>query len=208
MNGQGEDILSFLQKLGSGEHGCLFYTEERDKDRILTDFIRVGLDAGDYCVFASTRESSGEAVYDLLQDTGFKLRDLEESLVVVQGEQLYESAEQPNIKKWLSTLDAVHSEALAKKKKGVRVAADLSSYFVKRGLLQQWFDLEVSLGRTLNRGIMIICAYDLNLLTMNRVVNVLDFYNGLKENRNDLVDSHGFALFPIERNKGLILKMD
>jgi hypothetical protein len=36
---------------------------------------------------------------------------------------------------------------VSRRKKGVRVAADLSSYFLSRGLVEQWHKLEYALER-------------------------------------------------------------
>ena len=192
-----QNPLSFVENVKDGEHGCLLYLEEWDKQRILFHFLARSLSDGYYCVYATATQSIDEA------KSSMKIHGLEpnnkdsDCLLVVKGEDLYENPDEPNIKKWLASVETTYEKSIKIGKKGLRIAADLSSYFLSRGLLQQWFDLESSLGAKFKNKIAIICAYDAGEAPSRDALSVLNFYKKLQSEEHGALEVHSFALIPV-----------
>jgi hypothetical protein len=59
------------------------------------------------------------------------------SLIIIRGEDLYTNPDNPDIENWVKTIKSISDMFVSKGKKGVRVASDLSYYFLSRGLVKQ-----------------------------------------------------------------------
>ncbi len=85
-------------------------------------------------------------------------------LLLMSGEELYKNAENPDISKWKNSVKFVSDMFISKGKKGVRVAADLSSYFLSKGLIHQWHELEYILEKNF------LCRYEFFVHTIQPVL--------------------------------------
>ena len=91
---------------------------------------------------------------------------------------------------------------ISKGKRGVRIAADLSSYFLSHGLAEQWHSLEYVLERKLSLPVSILCAYDLRLLKILDV-DPLKYYSKINSENKEFVDAHSFVIYT-SMNKSII----
>lgn len=122
------------------------------------------------------------------------------SLIILRGEELYKNPEKPDIENWVNTAKSLSEMFVSKKGKiGVRVAADLSSYFLSRGLARQWHDLEYALEKRISLPMSVLCAYDSRIKELWDM-DVLKFYTKLHEENKEFVDAHSFAIYTSRAN--------
>jgi hypothetical protein len=194
----------FLHDLEAGEHGCIFYSSREEMQRIHFAFVKTGLESNWGVVYATATESVEEVRKSMkrhgIDTTKYEANDQADgSLLIVKGEDLYINDENPDIANWMNTAKSVSEMFTSKGKKGVRVAADLSSHFLTRGLIHQWHKLEYALEKKLSLPISILCAYNShspNLLESD----VLRHYARLYSENKDLIDAHSFAIYASKYN--------
>jgi hypothetical protein len=51
---------------------------------------------------------------------------------------LYKNTDNPDIENWINITKSLSDMFISKGKKGFRMASDLSSHFLSRGLVEQW----------------------------------------------------------------------
>lgn len=189
----------FLHDLEAGEHGCIFYSSREEMQRIHFAFVKSGLESNWGVVYATATEPI-EEVRKLMQHHGIDTMQYENnhqgdgSLLIVNGEDLYINDENPDVDHWVNTAKSVSELFTSKGKKGVRVAADLSSHFLTRGLINQWRRLEYALEKKLSLPISILCAYDSYSPDLLEA-DVLRHYSRLYSKNKDFVDAHSFAIY-------------
>lgn len=205
MSGQ-DNNPSFYDDIKGGEHGCVLYVDEEDRRQIQYDFLASGISQGYSCIYATATESKN-SVQKSMFSQGLNILDNTNALSIVNGEELYGNATSPDMKKWLDSLDTACNNSLKRKMKGLWFAGDLSSYFLKRGLLDQWYSLETALEGKLGKLITIICAYDVSSVSSKKAGEVIDFYRELGTIESTLIAPHNFAIIPLGKNRKLILRL-
>lgn len=116
------------------------------------------------------------------------------NLIIVKGEDLYKDPHNPDINNWKEKLESVTNGFISNGKSGVRVAADLSSYFISQGLERQWFELEHTLERKLTVPASVLCAYDA-LSPHIWSTDVMKYYVSINGQNKEFIDVHSFAIF-------------
>lgn len=193
----------FLNNLKAGEHGCVFFSSKEEMRMIHFAFVKSGLENNWGVVYATATESIDE-VRNAMQRYGINTQDYEKkeeegngrSLIIIRGEDLYKNADNPDIENWINTTKSISDMFISKGKKGVRVAADLSSYFLSRGLAEQWHKLEYELERKLSLPISILCAYDARFPEVWDT-DVLKYYLRINSESKEYVDAHSFAIYTL-----------
>jgi hypothetical protein len=189
----------FLNNLKAGEHGCVFYLSKEEMQMIHFVFVKSGLENNWGVVYATATESIDE-VRNAMQSYGINTRYYEKeeegngSLIIIRGEDLYKNADNPDIENWINSTKSVSDMFISKGKKGVRVAADLSSYFLSRGLIEQWLELEYVLERKVSLPISILCAYDVRFPEVWDT-DILKYYLKINSDSKEFVDAHSFAIY-------------
>ncbi len=141
----------FLQDVKPGEHGCVFFFTKEEMQRIHFAFVKSGLDNNWGTVYLTATESTDE-VRKSMQKHGINTYQYEEgsgdgSLIILRGEEIYKNPNNPDLDNWINATKSISNMFISKGKKGVRVAADLSAYFISHGLGGQWHKLEYALGK-------------------------------------------------------------
>jgi hypothetical protein len=191
----------FLNNLKAGEHGCVFYLSKEEMQMIHFVFVKSGLENNWGVVYATATESIDE-VRNAMQSYGINTRYYEKeeeekgngSLIIMIGEDLYKNVDNPDIENWINTTKSLSNMFISKGKKGVRVAADLSSYFLSRGLIEQWLELEYVLERKVSLPISILCAYDVRFPEVWDT-DILKYYLKINSDSKEFVDAHSFAIY-------------
>lgn len=188
----------FLTTLKAGEHGCIFFTSKEVMQKIQFAFVKSGLENNWGAVYATATQSI-EEVRSAMRKYGIDTNRFQESdgggtsLLIIKGEDLYKDPEHPDLENWKKTTKSICDDFIAKGKKGVRVAADLSSYFLSRGLEKQWFDLEYALERKPSMPLSILCAYNIDMPELWNT-DILKYYVNLNDEK-DFIDAHNFVIF-------------
>jgi len=203
-------VEKFLHNLEAGEHGCIFYFSKEEMQKIHFAFVKSGLENNWGVVYATATESV-EEIRKSMQRHGINTLQYEEdgdgdgSLIIVKGEELYKNAENPDVDNWMNAAKSISDNFISKGKKGVRVAADLSTYFLSRRLIQQWHDLEYILEKKLSSPISILCAYDSHYQELMET-DVLKHYDRLYNENKEFVDAHSFAIY-VGGDKSIIFRI-
>lgn len=199
----------FLNNLKVGEHGCVYFSSKEEMRMILLAFVKSGLENNWGVVYATATESIDE-VRNAMQRYGINTQYYEKkeeekgngSLIIIRGEDLYKNADNPDIENWINITKSVSDMFISKGKKGFRMAADLSSYFLSRGLVEQWLKLEYVLERKLSLPISILCAYDIRFPEVWDT-DILKYYLRINSESKEFVDAHSFAIYT-SRHKSII----
>lgn len=199
----------FLNNLKVGEHGCVYFSSKEEMRMILLAFVKSGLENNWGVVYATATESIDE-VRNAMQRYGINTQYYEKkeeengngSLIIIRGEDLYKNADNPDIENWINSTKSVSDMFISKGKKGFRMAADLSSYFLSRGLVEQWLKLEYVLERKLLLPISILCAYDIRFPEVWDT-DILKYYLRINSESKEFVDAHSFAIYT-SRHKSII----
>ena len=173
-------------------------------------FVKSGLENNWGVVYATAIESV-EEIRKSMQRHAINTLQYEEnvqgdgSLIIIRGEELYKNAENPDVDNWRNAAKSISDKFISKGKKGVRVAADLSTYFLSHRLIQQWHDFEDILEKKLSSPISILCAYDSHYQELMET-DVLKHYDRLYNENKEFVDAHSFAIY-IGGDKSMIFRI-
>lgn len=199
----------FLNNLKAGNHGCVFFSSKEEMQMIHFAFVKSGLENNWGAVYATATESIDE-VRNAMQRYGINTRYYEEeeeekgngSLIIMIGEDLYKNVDNPDIENWINTTKSLSNMFISKGKKGFRMASDLSSHFLSRGLVEQWLKLEYVIERELSLPISILCAYDIRFPELWDT-DILKYYQKINSESKEFVDAHSFAIYA-SRHKSVI----
>ncbi len=122
--------------------------------------------------------------------------------MIVKGEDIYRSGETPDLENAKNTVKAVVEGFLSKGKDGVRIAGDLTSYFLPRGLLMEWFNLESLFERQTSLPLTVLCAYDANQIPATKDLDIMFYYKKINNEWQNFVDAHSFAIY-ISKDKSV-----
>jgi hypothetical protein len=206
-----QPVEKFLHDLEAGEHGCIFYFSKDDMQKIHFAFVKSGLENNWGVVYVTAIESV-EEIRKAMQRHGINTLQYENaeerednSLLIVKGEELYKNAENPDIDNWKNVAKSISDMFISKGKKGVRIAADLSSYFLSHGFIHQWHELEYVLEKKLSSPISILCAYDSHSPELLET-DVLKYYDRLYNENKEFIDAHSFTIY-VAGNKSIIFRI-
>ena len=195
-----EDLRQYVRSVKEGEHGCIIYEDEDRMWDLEVEYLRSGIESGYLGVVLVTenRNKVREALIRRGMDVDRYVK--EGSLMIVDGDQLYGSAKNPNIPAWLDAVKSVVDGAVKSGKKGVRVSGNLSyTYFARQGFAEQWWRLENSLHRNLGLPCTAICTYDVSELAPSErpyaLKDLLEHYRRIGERNPQVMDAHSFAIF-------------
>ncbi|MDQ4073606.1 MAG: MEDS domain-containing protein [Thermoproteota archaeon] len=199
----------FLHNLDAGQHGCVFYFSKEELREIHFYFVKSGLENNWGVVYATATESVDE-VRQSMQKYGISVQNYEKqsgdgTLIILRGEELYGDARNPDMEKWLHSAKSVSEMFVSQGKRGVRVAADLSSHFLSCGLISQWHDLEYALEKKIPFPMTVLCAYDARIPQLLES-DVLKYYDRINAENKEFVDAHSFSIYA-HKNKSIIFKI-
>lgn len=195
----------FVRNLKAGEHGCIFFVSEEDFKNIQFEFVKSGLEQNWGVVYATATETTDKVRGSMKQyEIDVQKYESDGSLIIVRGEDLYKNPENPDLQAWTATAKSVCKDFIVKGKKGIRVAADLSSYFLSRGLTKQWFQLEYALERRFAIPLTVICGYDARQIPASKDLDIIEYYKLVNREEKEYVDAHSFAIYA-NKNKTMIL---
>ncbi len=186
-----------------GEHGCIFSASREYSQNIQFMFIRSGLESNYGTVYTTATEPL-ENVRTAMNCHGIDTKVYEQngSLILIRGEELYKNAEKPDLELWKKSARSVSDTFNAKGKQGVRIAADLSSHFLSRGYVDQWFELEYALERKMSIPVSVLCAYDASMPSID-LTDILKYHIEIDEKNKEFIDAHNFIIYA-SKDKNII----
>lgn len=202
-----EPAIEFVKNLKEGEHGCVFFTSREDFRDIQFAYAKSGLEQNWGVVYATATEIP-DKVREGMRQYGIDVQKYEAdgSLLIVRGKDLYKDSENPDLNSWTATAKSICEGFIAKGKKGVRVAADLSSYFLSNGLAKQWFQLEYALERKFTIPLTVVCGYDAQKIPSSRDLDIIEYYKLVNREQREYVDAHSFAIYA-NKDKAIVFRI-
>ena len=193
----------FVKTVRSGEHGCIFFTMREDMRRLHYAYVISGLEQNMGVVYATPSQTYDET-RNAMENYGIDVKKYEQngSLMIVKGEDIYKSGEIPDLENAKNTVKTVVEGFLSKGKEGVRIAGDLTSYFLPRGLLMEWFNLESLFERQTSLPLTVLCAYDANQIPATKDLDIMFYYKKINREWQNFVDAHSFAIY-ISKDKSV-----
>jgi hypothetical protein len=206
-----------LDVLSGGEHGCIFYTKKEDIEDIFFSHIKHALDDGWAAVYLTAIESPTniQGLMKCKYGIGVEKYDADESFLVLMGKDLYEDPQGPNLERWKTSIQRCCEKFISTdkmNKKGVRIAANLSSYFLSRDLVNQWYDLEYSVNKSFYPlPITALCAYQVSPddLALEYVgdKSFASYCQRVSKEYSEFIDAHSFVIYIQDINEGMMFTL-
>ena len=186
----------FVKTVRPGEHGCIFFTRQEDLRRLQYAYVISGLEQNMGVVYATPSEKYNDT-RKAMRNYGIDLDKYEQngSLMIVKGEDIYKDGQTPDLEHSKEVVKTVVEGFLSKGKDGIRIAGDLTSYFLSRGLLMEWFNLESLFERRSSLPLTVLCGYDANLIPATKDLDIMFYYKKINKEWQNFVDAHSFAVY-------------
>jgi hypothetical protein len=193
----------YVSNLNAGEHGILFYTSKEEMRKIHFAFVKSGLE-NNWGVVYIAPGSYAEELRKEMQNYGIDVKKYEEdgSLVIQKGEEVYKDPAKPNLDLFKKQSLDVLNHFIDKGKKGLRIAPDLTSFFLPHGLYISLFDVEHLFKPRMDLPLTVICAYDAAIIPAAKELDILFFYKRINKEWRQFVDAHSFAIY-VSKNKSI-----
>jgi hypothetical protein len=114
---------------------------------------------------------------------------------IQKGEEIYKDPVRPDLEFHRKQADEVIKYFLNKGKKGVRIATDLTSFFLPHGLYISLFDVEHLFKPRTDLPLTLLCAYDAAILPAVKDLDIVFFYKEINKEWRKFVDAHSFAIY-------------
>ena len=193
----------YVSNLDAGEHGILFYTSKEEMRNIHFAFVKSGLENNWGVVYAAPGSYS-EELRNEMQSYGIDTIRYEEdgSLVIQKGEEIYRDPVRPDLEFHKMQANNVINYFVNKGKKGLRVATDLTSFFLPHGLYVSLFDVEHLFKPRMDLPLTLVCAYDAAIIPAVKDLDITFFYKKINKEWRQFVDAHSFAIY-VSKNKSI-----
>lgn len=186
----------YVSNIKGGEHGVMFYTSREDMRNIHFAFVKSGLE-NNWGVAYAAPGSYTEDLRNKMQNYGIDVKRYEEdeSLFIQKGEEIYKDPVKPDLEFNKKQANDVISYFLSKGKKGVRLATDLTSFFLPHGLYISLFDVEHLFKPRMDLPLTLLCAYDAAIIPAIMDLDITFFYKKVNKEWRKFVDAHSFAIY-------------
>lgn len=186
----------YVRDIRGGEHGVMFYTSKEDMRKIHFAFVKSGLENSWGVVYAAPGSYSNELRKEM-ENYGIDVNKYEEdgSLVIQKGEEIYKDPVKPDLEFHKKKANDVINYFLNRGKKGLRLATDLTSFFLPHGLYISLFDVEHLFKPRMDLPLTVICAYDAAIIPAVMDLDITFFYKRINKEWRKFVDAHSFAIY-------------
>jgi len=188
--------VEYVRNIKGGEHGMMFYTSKEDMRKIQFAFINSGLE-NDWGVVYVAPGSYSEGLRKEMQKYGIDVKKYEESggLLIQKCEEIYLDPGKPDFEFFKKQGNDAINYFLNKGKKGVRVATDVTSFFLPHGFYTSLLDAEHLFRPRMDLPLTIICAYDATIIPAVMDLDIGFFYKRINKEWRKFVDAHSFAIY-------------
>jgi MEDS: MEthanogen/methylotroph, DcmR Sensory domain len=192
----------YVSNLDAGEHGILFYTSKEEMRNIHFAFVKSGLE-NNWGVIYAAPGSYSEELRNAMQSYGIDTKYEDDgSLVIQKGEEIYKDPAKPDLESFRAQSNDVINYFMNMGKKGLRIATDLTSFFLPHGLYISLFDVEHLFQPRMDLPVTLICAYDAAVIPAVKDLDITFFYKRINKEWRQFVDAHSFAIY-VSKNKSI-----
>jgi hypothetical protein len=193
----------YVSSIGAGEHGVVFYTSKEEMRNIHFAFVKSGLESN-WAVIYTAPGSYAEVLRNAMQNYGIDTKKYEEdgSLFLQRGEDAYKNPAKPDLDFFKMQANDIINYYMNKGQKGLRIATDLTSFFLPQGYYVSLFDAEQLFQPRIDLPITLICAYDAAIIPAIKDLDITFFYKRINKEWRQFVDAHSFAIY-VSKNKSI-----
>lgn len=158
----------FIKKAILGDHNVCFYDSYEEKQSILFSNLKAGLDQGCAALYVENEEN----IERLKGETGkFGLKiDAQKKIRIMSTRHFYAPDGKFHVNRAIEQIRSNVDESLDSGFKGLYVSADVSKFFelmTKDGTVEEWFEYERTIGKTVQFPVEVMCAYNINQVKAN-----------------------------------------
>lgn len=188
--------VEYVRDVREGEHGVMFYTSIEDMRKIHFAFVKSGLENNWGVVYAAPASYS-EDLRKGMENYGIEVNKYEKdgSLVIQKGEEIYKDPVKPDLEFNKKQANDVINYFVNRGKRGIRLATDLTSFFLPHGLYISLFDVEHLFKPRMDLPLTLLCAYDATIIPAVKDVDIAFFYKRINKEWRKFVDAHSFAIY-------------
>jgi hypothetical protein len=159
-------------------------------------FVKSGLE-NNWAVVYAAPGSYSEDLRNAMQNYGIDTKRYEEdgSLIIQKGEEIYKDPVKPDLEFLKMQANDVINYFVNKGKRGLRIATDLTSFFLPNGLYVSLFDVEDLFKPRTDLPLTLICAYDAAIIPAAKDLDITFFYKKINKEWRQFVDTHSFAIY-------------
>ncbi len=171
-----EAVMDVVRRLRPTDHVIMFYEYVEDKYRVVSDFLKAGLDAHEAVAYVAGVDETPLQIRGLLEKRGIDMDACEKKgmLHILSYKDWYLTGGEFSVQRTIALWAKLLGDALAEGLKGLRVAGD-ATWFFRRDMKKELLEYENSLHRVLDMPLIAICALSLPvLMEQNEVQLVVD----------------------------------
>jgi sugar-specific transcriptional regulator TrmB len=187
-----EKVIRSMEQLRPTNHLIFVYDSPEAKYNVLFNYLKVGVDKGEAGVYVTSDEDPSK-IREAMKRVGIKVKKYEETsaLHIIGYEDVYVIDGKFSMPTTMNILNKLYNEALKQGFKGLRVTGEMACFF-KHHFIQELIEYEKALHRTLDIPIIVVCAYNADML--NKSKDPVNLYS-------ELARAHGTVLFSELDNK-------
>lgn len=159
------EILEFVKRTKTRDHIVLFYTNTEDRSKVLSAFLRTGLDKGE-AAFYICSEQSPEQTKQALQASGIEVEKYERNgaFKIIDYSECYIINGKFNPSKTMFFLKNLVAESSRKGFRSLRVAEEMTCFF-KHKIMDELIEYELAFHTKLRLPMTAISAYNQQVIT-------------------------------------------
>lgn len=148
--------------------------------------------------------SYSEELRNAMQVYGIDTKNYEEdgSLFIQRGEDAYKNPAKPDLDYFKTQANDIIKDFMNKGKKGLRIATDITSFFLPQGFYVSLLDAEHLFQPRMDLPITVVCAYDAAIIPAIKDLDITFFYKRINKEWKQFVDAHSFAIY-VSKNKSI-----
>ncbi len=181
-----EKVIRFMEQLGPTNHLIFVYDSAKAKERVLFNYLKVGLEKEEAGVYATSDENPSQ-IREAMKRFGIKVEKYEKTgaLQIFGYEDFYIIDGKFDMNTTMNLWKKLYNQALKRGFKGLRVTGEVACFF-KHNLIRELIEYEKALHMILDIPITAICTY--NASTLSKTDDPINLYTELSR-------AHGTVLF-------------
>ncbi len=208
-----DELAAYVRSLKEGGHVCLVFEDQDRKWDLEAEYVRRGLDQG-YRADVATMKNDMEEGRRALIKRGIDVDEWTRKGCLVMEALTPEDAKSPNFLSQFSleSSKATANELLKSGKKGLYVASNINTFFLRHGLLDNLFMAESAVHRQMKNKLPFgyLCCYDVSDLSPSErplaLKELLEHYRRISEQNPQIMHSHNAAIY-VSNEGGVLAKL-
>jgi tRNA U34 5-methylaminomethyl-2-thiouridine-forming methyltransferase MnmC len=200
-----DELAQYVRSVKESGHVCLIFENEDQKWDLEAEYVKRALEQG-YQTVVNTMEENMQETREALIKRGIDVDKLtrEGSLAIqIDSPEAFSPEEAKKFQQVFAVEEAkkIADEVLKNGKKGLYIASNTNTYFLRKGYLDQLFMAESLVQKQMENKLPFgyLCCYDVSGLTPSErplaMKELLEHYRRISEQYPQLVHTHNIAIY-------------